>query len=49
LLGDCSIYLLKKLESEGLLTPVRINPRSATAQVFYRRDELMRIARQGGE
>jgi hypothetical protein len=49
LLGGCSIYLLKTLESRGALTPVRLNRWSRTSQVFYRAEELLRVTKEGGE
>ena len=44
LLGGISIASLKRLEHNGELTPVRLNKRSPTAQVFYRRAQVMALA-----
>ena len=48
LLGNISIGTLKRLEANGQLTPVRLNRRSPTAHVFYRRNQLFALAQGGG-
>jgi hypothetical protein len=47
LLGGVSLATMKRLESEGVLQPVRLNKRSATGQVFYTHDNLMEVAGGG--
>jgi hypothetical protein len=49
LLGNVSLATLKRLESEGVLKPIRLNKRSATGQVFYRHSNLMAVAGGGGD
>jgi hypothetical protein len=44
LLGGISIASIKRLELSGGLTPVRLNKRSPTAQVFYRRAQVLALA-----
>jgi hypothetical protein len=44
LLGGISIASIKRLERNGELTPVRLNKRSPTAQVFYRRAQVLALA-----
>ena len=42
-LGGKSVATLKKLESKGLLTPVRLT-KTPEGQVFYRRAQLLALA-----
>ncbi len=42
-LGGKSIAMLKKLERNGLLTPVRLT-KSVEGQVFYKRAQLLKLA-----
>jgi hypothetical protein len=44
LLGDISIASIKRLEEFGVLHAKRLNPRSATAQVFFDCDEVAAVA-----
>jgi hypothetical protein len=49
-LGGISVASMKRMEAEGILKPVRLNKRSATSQVFYTHDNLMKvITRAEGE
>ena len=49
LLGGISIASIKRLERNGELTPVRLNRRSATSQVFYKRQEVLALAQVESE
>jgi hypothetical protein len=44
ILGGVSLRIIKEMEADGRLTPVRLNKRSATAQVFHRRSEVLALA-----
>jgi hypothetical protein len=43
ILGYPSLATLIRLERKGVLTPIRLNPRQTTGQVYYRGDELLRL------
>ena len=47
MLGGVSIATLIRMEAAGTLQPVRLNRQARTGQVFYRHDDLVRLA--GGE
>jgi hypothetical protein len=41
---NVSVATVKRLEAQGLLTPIRLNKRSATGKVFHRRNEVFALA-----
>jgi hypothetical protein len=41
---SCSVETLIRLERQGDLNPIRINKKSPTASVYYRREELLKLA-----
>jgi len=43
-LGDISDSSIKRLEEQGLLSPIRLS-RSPTAMVFYAADQVLALAR----
>jgi hypothetical protein len=45
---SCSIATLIRLEAMNVLRPVKLNPTSPSACVFYRRDDLVVLASGGG-
>jgi len=44
MLGAISVATLIRLEQRGVLHPVRLNRQARTGQVFYRHDDLVRLA-----
>ena len=42
-LGGCSVATLKRLETSGILKPIRLNKRSPTGQVYYRGKNLREV------
>lgn len=44
MLGGISIASIKRLERSGELTAIRLNRRSPTSQVFYRRAQILALA-----
>jgi hypothetical protein len=44
MLGNISVTTVMRLEKEGVLKPVRLNPRKPTAQVFYRYESIAALA-----
>jgi hypothetical protein len=42
---SCSVDTLIRLERQGDLSPIRINKKSPTASVYYRREQLLALAR----
>lgn len=44
-LGGISIATLARLEKAGVLKPIRLNKRSANAQVFYSGNNLRELTR----
>ena len=48
MLGGISIATLQRMEARGVLHPVRLNQTAKAGAVFYRTDELVRLA-QGGD
>jgi hypothetical protein len=44
MLGDCSITMLERMETDGILTPRRLRP-SANAKVFYAIEEVKAAAK----
>jgi hypothetical protein len=44
MLGGISIATLQRMEERGTLERVRLNPDSKIGQVFYRFDDLVRLA-----
>jgi hypothetical protein len=47
LLGGVDVSTIRRLEKAGLLTPIRLNKRSATGQVFYSYAEVVALAEGG--
>jgi hypothetical protein len=47
LLGNISVATIIRMEARGILTPVRLNPSSASGQVFYRFTELTDLVDAG--
>ena len=41
LLGGVDVSTIRRMEKAGLLTPVRLNPRSATGSVYFRYDDIV--------
>jgi hypothetical protein len=44
MLGNVTTTTIRRLEKDGLLHPVRINPRSPVAMVFFKYDEIVALA-----
>jgi hypothetical protein len=44
ILGGVCTATVVRLEQAGRLRPVRLNPEKPTAQVFYRRDDVVAVA-----
>jgi hypothetical protein len=45
MLGRVDVCLIKRLEKMGVLHPMRLNPRSTSAQVFFDISEVIAVAR----
>jgi len=41
---NVSVATVRRLERQGLLTPIRLNKRSSTAKVFHRCNEVFALA-----
>lgn len=44
ILGNCSTATIIRLQKDGRLRPVRLNPRKPTAQVYYPAEQVQAIA-----
>jgi hypothetical protein len=47
LLGNVDVSTIRRLENAGVLHPIRLDPRSPRAQVFFKYEEI--IATAGGQ
>lgn len=45
ILGGVSISTIIRMEKTGALSPVRLNRQAAHGQVFYRADDIARLAK----
>lgn len=45
MLGKVDIALIRRLEKMGILHPMRLNPRSTSAMVFFDYNEIVAVAR----
>jgi hypothetical protein len=45
MLGRVDVGTIKRLEQMNVLRPLRLNPRSPTAQVFFNVDDVIALAR----
>jgi len=45
MLGRVEVGLIKRLEKQGVLHPMRLNPRSPSGQIFFNYDEIVAVAR----
>jgi hypothetical protein len=45
LLGRISVASVIRLEQDGLLTPIKLNPNRPTSSTFYRASQVRRLAK----